>query len=60
MDTNYLLKREQVSLMMAGRASSAESRHAHAELAIGYGQKLAGLHFPHRRVAPQPVQDALV
>lgn len=49
MDTNYLLKREQVSLIMARGAACACSRRAHAGLARGYGDKLAAGPFPHRR-----------
>jgi hypothetical protein len=49
MDTNYLLKREQVSLMMAARATSAEARHAHTGLARRYGSMLAERSFPHRQ-----------
>jgi hypothetical protein len=48
MDTNYLLKREQISLMMVSRASSAEARHAHKGLARRYGEMLAERSFPHR------------
>jgi hypothetical protein len=48
MDTNYLLKREQISLMMARNASCASSRHAHAGLARAYGALLATGTFPHR------------
>lgn len=49
MDTNYLLKREQVSLMMADRAASPEARIAHNGLALAYGALLAVGKFPHRR-----------
>lgn len=48
MDTNYLLKREQLSLMMADRSASVEARHAHTELAHGYGRMLLKRRFPHR------------
>lgn len=48
MDTNYLLKREQLSLMMADRSASVEARHAHTELAHGYGRMLLERRFPHR------------
>ena len=49
MDTNYLLKREQVSLMMAERAAGAEARFAHTGLARAYGRMLADRSFPHRQ-----------
>ena len=49
MDTNYLLKREQVSLMMAERAAGAEARVAHTGLARLYGKLLAERSFPHRQ-----------
>lgn len=48
MDTNYLLKREQVSLMMAARAVTPEARCAHAGLARLYGKMLSEGQFPHR------------
>lgn len=48
MDTNYLLKREQISLMMAARAKGVEARFAHFELARGYGAMLVAKLFPHR------------
>jgi len=51
MDINYLLKREQISLMMAARAASVEARLVHAALARSYGTLLAGSRFPHRRSA---------
>jgi hypothetical protein len=50
MDINYLLKREQVSLMMAKLAVSREARFAHAGLARGYGALLAASDYPHRRL----------
>lgn len=57
MDINYLLRREQISLMMAARATSPEARHAHGALARGYGTLLAKARFPHRR-APMRVGSA--
>ncbi|MBY0583447.1 MAG: hypothetical protein K2P68_11095 [Sphingomonas sp.] len=49
MDTNYLLAREQISLMRARTAASPAARAAHAGLARGYGAMLAqGTLFPHR------------
>lgn len=48
MDINYLLAREQISLMKAKSAGSAAARRAHAGLAVGYGKKLAASAFPHR------------
>ncbi len=55
MDTNYLLRREQVSLMMASKAASAEARLAHAGLARAYGALLAASRFPHRQFKMRPV-----
>ena len=49
MDTNYLLKREQVSLVLAQCAAGLEARHAHAALAKAYGLLLAKNRFPHRQ-----------
>lgn len=54
MDTNYLLKREQLSLMMADRSVSVEARHAHTELAQGYGRMLVERRFPHRPFVTMP------
>ncbi|GAA0731551.1 hypothetical protein [Sphingomonas japonica] len=51
MDTNYLLHREQVSLMRAKRARSSEARMAHAGLARGYAGLLTARGYPHRTVA---------
>lgn len=48
MDTNYFLKREQVSLVMAAKAASPEARHAHNGLARLYGKMLREMNFPHR------------
>jgi len=57
MDTNYLLKREQVSLMMAERAAGAEARLAHAGMAREYGRMLVARSFPHRQ-SPLPAPRA--
>ncbi|MEO7692299.1 MAG: hypothetical protein ABIS51_23650 [Sphingomonas sp.] len=46
MDINYLLKREQISLMKAGSAKTIEARMAHAGLARGYGARLRQIAFP--------------
>lgn len=48
LDINYLLKREQVSLLMAKLATGREARFAHAGLARGYGALLAASAYPHR------------
>ncbi len=56
MDLNYLLYREQASLMRAGAAKSVEARRAHLGLASGYGeairkmQRALGAKPTHRRV----------
>ncbi len=43
MDLNYLLTRHQTSLMRAARAACASSRHAHANLAAGYADRIQRL-----------------
>lgn len=48
MDTNYILSREQISLMRAKTALSPEARCAHAGLARGYAAMLAARGFPDR------------
>jgi len=50
MDINYLLKREQISLMQAKRAHSAEARIAHEGLARCYGARLRETRYPHAGV----------
>ncbi|MEI9851107.1 MAG: hypothetical protein WDN24_10015 [Sphingomonas sp.] len=47
MDINYLLKREQISLMRAEVAGSVEARIAHEGLARGYGARLRQSAYPH-------------
>jgi hypothetical protein len=47
MDTNYLLAREQISLMRAAAADNSEAARAHAELARGYAAKPIGNGYPH-------------
>jgi len=49
MDINYLLMREQISLMRARAARSVEARKAHEGLAKGYAAKLRGIAFPDGR-----------
>ena len=49
MDINYLLAREQVSLINARRATGAEARQAHNALARAYGARLINTSYPHRR-----------
>ncbi len=46
MDINYLLKREQISLMRAKAASCVEAKIAHDGLARGYGARLRRIAFP--------------
>ena len=48
MDINYLLAREQVSLMLADSAASPEARIAHTGLARGYHDLLLDKGFPAR------------
>ncbi|MBC9033298.1 hypothetical protein IAG41_12940 [Sphingomonas sp. JC676] len=45
MDINYLLEREQISLMRASAARSVEARIAHEGLARGYA-RLRRVAFP--------------
>ncbi len=51
MDINYLLSREQISLVKAREANCPEARAAHAGLARMYGEALDRSAFPHRDVA---------
>jgi hypothetical protein len=48
MDTNYILSREQISLVRAKTALSPEARCAHSGLARGYATILAARGFPNR------------
>lgn len=57
MDTNYLLRREQISLMMARKAGCSSSRLAHAGLARAYGALLAAGTFPHRNFNLAPADN---
>ncbi len=41
MDINYLLKRQQISLMQASNAKCVEARSAYLGLARGYGTRLS-------------------
>jgi len=50
MDINYLLKREQISLMKAGNAKTIEARIAHEGLARGYAARLRQIAFPRSSV----------
>ena len=47
-DVNYLLAREQVSLLRASTATDPSARFAHREFARQYGLLLAGSSYPHR------------
>lgn len=51
MDINYLLKRQQVSLMQASAANSPEARIAHEGLARVYTERLRQIAFPKRATA---------
>lgn len=46
MDINYLLRRQQVSLMRAKAAAGCEARHAHEGLARAYTARLREIAFP--------------
>ena len=48
MDVNYLLAREQVSILRASTATDPSARFAHREFARQYGLLLAGSSYPHR------------
>lgn len=48
MDINYLLGRQQVSIMLAANAKGPEARLAHEGLATAYGRRLRLLGFPAR------------
>lgn len=54
MDINYLLKREQISLMRAQAARGAEARAAHQGLARAYGLRLRQIAFPGAAVPATP------
>jgi hypothetical protein len=47
MDINYLLCREQISLMRAEAAKSVEARRSHEGLARAYRARLQALHALH-------------
>jgi len=57
LDTNYILQREQISLMMARKATCSAARHAHRRLARAYGALLAAGPFPHRNFDLAPTDD---
>ncbi|TPG17600.1 hypothetical protein EAH79_05560 [Sphingomonas koreensis] len=57
MDINYLLAREQISLMRAAQAAGAEARRSHAGLARGYAAKLIDRGFPHQLAAASKSPD---
>ncbi|WP_157218837.1 hypothetical protein [Flavisphingomonas formosensis] len=55
MDINYLLARQQISLMNAAVAQNMCARRAHTDLAAAYGAALSSLGFPvTRNAAGQP------
>jgi hypothetical protein len=56
MDINYLLTREQVSLMRAASTRNPEARHAHQGLARGYRTLLAARGFPLSVKKPAPLE----
>lgn len=51
MDLNYLLAREQTSLIMAAAAQTSCARLAHEDMARRYGLLLALTGFPHHSIA---------
>lgn len=52
MDLNYLLHRQQVSLMKADAAVSAPARLCHSQLAVGYARRIEELVGPLRGAVP--------
>jgi len=59
LDLNYLLRREQISLVKAENASSRSARAAHAGLARGYAGLIAKSHSRYR-FRKAPVKPAVV
>ena len=57
MDVNYLLAREQVSILRASTATDPSARFAHREFARQYGLLLAGT-YPHRVLEETHVMEA--
>jgi hypothetical protein len=53
-DVNYLLHRQQISLLRAQAARSAEGRAAYEELARGYSDRVAAYARENRRTAFTP------
>jgi hypothetical protein len=53
-DVNYLLHRQQMSLLRAQGARSVESRTAYEELARGYSDRVAAYARENRRTAATP------
>lgn len=51
MDVNYLLHRQQVSLIRAQRAASPESRAAHLGLARAYRERVEAYRIGNREAA---------
>jgi hypothetical protein len=56
MDVNYLLAREQVSILRASTAQHSSARFAHRALARQYGLLLAESTYPHR-IPDEPATD---
>lgn len=54
MDINYLLKREQISIIRAMSARGVEARLAHEGLARGYAALLREIAFPRTAIAITP------
>jgi len=49
MDINFLLKREQIALMLGKAAETLEARNDHERLARFYGERLREIAFPKWR-----------
>lgn len=58
MDLNYLLHREQVSILRAGAAAGPEARACHTALAKGYAALILDQRYPHRSVWDAPKRAA--
>jgi hypothetical protein len=53
MDLNYLYERQQVSLVKAERAGTAQARQIHLELAERYGERIDELRSSNIGARPQ-------
>jgi hypothetical protein len=54
MDINFLLKREQIALMLVKTAKTLEARDDHERLARYYGARLREIAFPKVAISGPP------